>query len=69
MIHRIEAGDMVMYTGDAGYDQFKKAMREWLIQKFKELKSYVKVGEHYSVSDNAVKKWCETYGIINMVKE
>jgi hypothetical protein len=31
MIHRIEAGDMVMYTGDAGYDQFKKAMREELI--------------------------------------
>ncbi len=40
-----------------------------LLNKFKELKSYVKVGEFYNVSDNAVKKWCKFYKIIDMVKE
>jgi hypothetical protein len=40
-----------------------------LIQKFKELKSFVQVGKFYSVSDNAVKKWCISYGILDMIKE
>lgn len=40
-----------------------------LIDKFKELKTYVKVAKHYNVSDKAVKKWCEFYKIIDMVKE
>lgn len=40
-----------------------------LIQKFKELKSFVQVGKYYSVSDNAVKKWCISYGILDMIKE
>lgn len=40
-----------------------------LIQKFKELKSFVQVGKYYSVSDNAVKKWCTNYGILDMIRE
>jgi len=40
-----------------------------LIKKFKELKTFTKVGEFYSVSDNAVKKWCKSYGILDMIKE
>lgn len=39
-----------------------------LIEKFKELKSFVQVGKFYGVSDNAVRKWCKLYGIIDMVK-
>ena len=40
-----------------------------LIQKFKELKSFVQVGNYYSVSNNAVKKWCTSYGILDMIKD
>lgn len=40
-----------------------------LLEKFKELKSYVQVGKFYNVSDNAVRKWCKYYKIIDMVKE
>lgn len=40
-----------------------------LIEKFKELKSFVKVGEFYNVSDNAVRKWCRLFGILDMVKK
>lgn len=40
-----------------------------LIDKFKELKNFVQVGKYYEVSDNAVRKWCEFYGILDMVKE
>jgi len=39
-----------------------------LIKKFEELKTFVDVGKFYSVSDNAVKKWCSYYGILDMVK-
>lgn len=40
-----------------------------LLDKFKELKSYTKVGAYYHVSDKAVKKWCVFYKILDMVKE
>lgn len=40
-----------------------------LIQDFKELKSFVQVGVKYSVSDNAVRKWCKLYGIPTTAKE
>lgn len=39
-----------------------------LIKDFKELKSFVQVGKKYGVSDNAVKKWCKLYGILDMIK-
>lgn len=39
-----------------------------LLQKFEELHSYVQVGKFYNVSDNAVKKWVNLYGIEDMVK-
>ena len=40
-----------------------------LIEKFKELKSYLQVGKYYWVSDNAVRKWVKLYQIEDMVKE
>lgn len=39
-----------------------------LINKFKELKHFTKVGLFYGVSDNAVIKWCKKYGILELVK-
>lgn len=40
-----------------------------LIDDFKELKSFVQVGNKYGVTDNAVRKWCKTYGILDKIKE
>ena len=40
-----------------------------LLDKFKELKSYVQVGKFYGVSDNAVRKWVKLYQIEDMVKK
>lgn len=40
-----------------------------LLDKFKELKSYVQVGKNYGVSDNAVRKWVKLYQIEDMIKE
>lgn len=40
-----------------------------LILDFKTLKSFVKVGEFYGVSDKAVVKWCKFYGIPSHKKE
>ena len=40
-----------------------------LLEDFKELKSFVQVGHKYGVTDNAVRKWCRTYGILDKVKE
>lgn len=39
-----------------------------LLEDFKELKSFIQVGNKYGVTDNAVRKWCKTYGILDMVK-
>ena len=39
-----------------------------LLEDFKELKSFVQVGNKYGVTDNAVRKWCKTYGILDKVK-
>lgn len=39
-----------------------------LIEDFKELKSFVQVGKKYGVTDNAVRKWCKMYGILDKVK-
>lgn len=40
-----------------------------LINDFKELKSFVQVGNKYGVSDNAVRKWCKLYSIPIHAKE
>lgn len=40
-----------------------------LILKFKELKSFVQVGQYFGVSDNAVRKWCKLYKIPITYKE
>ena len=39
-----------------------------LIEAFKQYKSYVQVGKHYGVSDNAVRKWVFLYHIENIIK-
>ena len=46
----------------------KRPEKEDLINKFNELKSYTQVGEHYGVSDNAVRKWCKYYDILDIIK-
>lgn len=47
----------------------KKPTKEELLLKFKELKYFVQVGKYYGVSDNAVRKWCKSYNILDKVKE
>lgn len=39
-----------------------------LINDFKELKSFIQVGRKYGVSDNAVRKWCKFYNILDIIK-
>jgi uncharacterized protein YjcR len=39
-----------------------------LLEDFKELKSFVQVGKKYGISDNAIRKWCKMYGILDKVK-
>jgi hypothetical protein len=39
-----------------------------LIDKYKELGSMVAMGKFYGVSDNAVRKWCIRYGILELMK-
>lgn len=39
-----------------------------LLEKFRELRSYVQVGKYYNVSDNTVRKWVRSYKIKDMVK-
>lgn len=39
-----------------------------ILEAFQIYKSFVQVGKHFGVSDNAVRKWCTTYGILEMVK-
>lgn len=40
-----------------------------LLEAFKQYKSYLQVGKHYNVTDNAVRKWVQLYQIEDMVKE
>ncbi len=40
-----------------------------LIKSFEDLNSFLQVGKKYNVSDNAVRKWCIRYGILDMVKK
>jgi Zn finger protein HypA/HybF involved in hydrogenase expression len=40
-----------------------------LLEAFKTYKSYVQVGKHFNVSDNAVRKWVQLYKIKDMIKE
>ena len=39
-----------------------------ILKAFEDKKSYVQVGKHFGVSDNAVRKWVESYGLQDMVK-
>jgi Zn finger protein HypA/HybF involved in hydrogenase expression len=40
-----------------------------ILEMFKKHKTFVGVGKHYNVSDNTIRKWCDKYGILEMVKE
>lgn len=40
-----------------------------LINLFNELKTFRSVAKYFQVSDNAVRKWCILYGIMDMVKK
>ena len=40
-----------------------------LIDVFEIHKSFLQVGKHFKVSDNSVRKWCNRYGIMDMVKK
>ncbi|MDA3780318.1 MAG: HNH endonuclease signature motif containing protein [Bacteroidales bacterium] len=39
-----------------------------LLETFNTEKTFTGVGKKYGVSDNAVKKWCKNYGILDMIK-
>jgi len=39
-----------------------------ILKAFEDKKSYVQVGKYFGVSDNAVRKWVESYGLQDMVK-
>ena len=40
-----------------------------LVEAFKVYKNFLQVGKHFNVSDNAVRKWCIRYGILDQVKQ
>jgi predicted amidophosphoribosyltransferase len=42
---------------------------EQLINDFKELKAYTKIGKKYGVKDNSIKKWFISYGLPGKVGE
>ena len=39
-----------------------------ILEAFDKYKSFLQVGKHFNVSDNCVRKWCDSYGIMDMVK-
>lgn len=39
-----------------------------IFEAFDNYKSFLQVGKYFKVSDNAVRKWCDSYGITDMVK-
>ena len=39
-----------------------------IIDAFEAHKNFLQVGKHFNVSDNAVRKWCIRYGILEQVK-
>jgi len=43
-------------------------LKEELLEIFKLKKSFLQVSKHYNVSDNAIRKWCIRYNILDMVK-
>lgn len=40
-----------------------------ILEMFKKHKTFVRVGKEFNVSDNAVRKWCIKYGIIDMINK
>jgi hypothetical protein len=55
-------------VGDARKEQSKIPKVPEILKAFEEFKNFVQVGKHFGVSDNAVRKWCKNYGILEMVK-
>ena len=61
-----------VYCSDECYSKARKSGRPPvfdLINAFKQYKSYLAVGKHYGVTDNAVRKWVRLYQIEDTVKE
>lgn len=56
-----EKGNMII-----GSD--KAPLREELKEKIRTM-SFVQIGKEYNVSDNAVRRWCDTYGLPRHVSE
>jgi hypothetical protein len=50
------------------YQRKRIPNKEDIINSFSYLKSFIQVGKKYNVSDNAVRKWCEAYGILEDMK-
>lgn len=40
-----------------------------LLEIFEKHKTFTSVGRYYNVSDNAVRKWCKNYGIMEMIQK
>lgn len=62
--------DQKLYCSVECYQNGRKGNRPdvfELIKKFKELKNFVQVGKFYNVSDNAIRKWCIFYGILDKI--
>lgn len=43
--------------------------KDQLLKDFKELKSFVKIGKKYNVSDNSVRKWVKSYDLLTTIKD
>jgi hypothetical protein len=50
--------------------EFKKVPKvPELLEAFKIYKNFLQVGKFFNVSDNAVRKWCKNYGILEIVSK
>lgn len=50
---------MIFISSRALVDNYSKEELEKLIY----IKSFVEIGKKYNVTDNAVRKWCKSYGL------
>lgn len=55
-IHRIQTGDMVVYTGDAGLDELDNAFRDELKKEIERLKEIERRQELYKYIDEDRRK-------------
>jgi hypothetical protein len=63
----------LIYCNSVCYHEYNKQINNVpkvpeILEAFKLYKNFVQVGKFFGVSDNAVRKWCKSYGIIEMIK-